>query len=167
MGRPAHSPCRAGIFRDCQFAGIVCIIVGRRVPKEARKVPDKNDYGIERPQDSEVKISDEVIAAIASVAASQVQGVAAMSGNLVGDLGAILGRKNVARGVRVTTNEKDVVLDLYLNIKYGARIPEVAYKVQESVKRSVEGMTDLKVSQVNIHIQGVTFQEQGKSESDV
>lgn len=115
---------------------------------------------------SEVKISDDVIAAIASVAASQVQGVAAMTGSFAADIGgAILGRRNVARGVRVASGEKDVILDLYLAVKYGARIPEVAYKVQESVKTSVEGMTDLKVLQVNIHVQGVTFQEAGKPEA--
>ena len=119
------------------------------------------------PEGSQVKISDDVIAAIASVAASQVQGVASMAGNIVGDIGgAILGRKNMAKGVRVSSGDKDVILDLYLSVKYGARIPEVAFKVQESVKKSVEGMTDLKVSQVNIHIQGVTFQETVKPESD-
>lgn len=119
------------------------------------------------PGGSEVRISDEVIAAIASVAASQVQGVAAMSGNIVGDIGgAILGKKYSAKGVRVVSDEKDVTIDLYLSVKYGERIPEVAYKVQESVKKSVEGMTDLKVSEVNIHIQGVTFQDAAKSEQD-
>ncbi|MEX0975140.1 MAG: Asp23/Gls24 family envelope stress response protein [Bacillota bacterium] len=119
------------------------------------------------PGSSEVKISDDVIAAIASVAASQVQGVAAMAGNIVGDIGgAILGRKYTAKGVRVASADKDVTLDLYLAVKYGARIPELAFKVQESVKKSVEGMTDLKVSQVNIHIQGVTFQDAAKPESD-
>lgn len=131
-------------------------------------MPEKDSISTKkqlRQRDSEVKISDDVIAAIASVAASQVEGVAAMSGNIVGDIGAILGRKNLARGVRVSASDKDVVLDLYLNVKYGARIPEVAYKVQESVKRSVEGMTDLRVSQVNIHVQGVSFHEQGKTGS--
>lgn len=108
-------------------------------------------------QDSKVRISDEVIAAIASVAAAQVEGVAAMSGNIMGDIGsAILGKKSTGRGVKVSSGEKEVALDLYLNIKYGARIPEVAYKVQENVKKSVESMTELKVTQVNIHIQGVS-----------
>jgi len=115
------------------------------------------------PESSEVKISDDVIAAIASVAASQVQGVAAMTGNFASNIGgAILGRKNVAKGVRVASGDKEVVLDLYIAVKYGARIPEVAYKVQENVKKSVEGMTDLKVAQVNIHVQGVTFQDTAK-----
>lgn len=118
-------------------------------------------------QSSQVNISDEVIAAIASAAATSVQGVAAMTGSIVGSIGgAILGRRNLTKGVRVSSGENDVVLDLYLSVKYGARIPEVAYKVQESVKRSVEGMTELKVAQVNIHVQGVSFSEPGKPESD-
>ena len=108
-------------------------------------------------EDSKVRISDEVIAAIASVAASQVQGVSAMSGNLVGDIGnVIMRKKSKGRGVKVSSGEKEVTLDLYLNVKYGTRIPEIAYKVQESVKKSVEGMTDLRVQQVNIHIQGIS-----------
>ncbi|HHT84215.1 MAG: Asp23/Gls24 family envelope stress response protein [Bacillota bacterium] len=106
---------------------------------------------------SKVRISDEVIAAIAGVAASQVEGVAAMSGNIVGDISsAILGKKSKGRGVKVSLGEKEVSLDLYLNVSYGARIPEVAYSVQENVKKSIESMTDLKVTQVNIHIQGVS-----------
>lgn len=122
-------------------------------------VPDKSRVSqTQDSQDSKVRISDEVVAAIASVAASQVQGVAAMSGNLVGDIGnVIMGKKSGGRGVRVSSAEKEVTLDLYLNVKYGARIPEVAYKVQENVKKSVEGMTDLKVLQVNIHIQGISY----------
>ncbi len=106
---------------------------------------------------SKVRISDEVIAAIAGVAASQIEGVAAMSGNLMGNIGsAILGKKNAGKGVRVCSGDEEVSLDLYLNIKYGARIPEVAYKVQENVKKSIESMTDLKVTQINIHVQGVS-----------
>ena len=116
---------------------------------------------------SQVNISEEVIAAIAGTAASGVQGVAAMTGNIVSSIGgAILGRTNLSRGVRVSSGEGDVVLDLYLSVQYGARIPEVAYKVQESVKRSVEAMTELKVAQVNIHIQGVIFSEPVKPEND-
>ncbi len=116
--------------------------------------------------ESEVKISDDVIGAIASAAACQVQGVAAMSKSIVGDLGgAILGRKNPTKGVRVVSSDSEVALDLYLSVRYGARIPEVAYKVQESVKKSVEGMTDLKVTQVNIHVQGVTFHDQASSDA--
>lgn len=123
--------------------------------------------GAEVHEESEVKISDDVIGAIASTAACQVQGVAGMTSNIVGDIGGvILGRRNQTKGVRVSATDKDVALDLYLSVKYGARIPEVAYKVQESVKKSVEGMTDLKVTQVNIHVQGVTFQDQISTDTD-
>lgn len=104
-----------------------------------------------------LKISDEVIAAIAGLAAHQVEGIAGMSGTLVEDISAIIGRKSFSKGVRVSRSDGEVALDLYLNVKYGARIPEVAFKVQENVKKSVEGMTDLKVTEVNIHVQGVVF----------
>lgn len=104
-----------------------------------------------------LKISEEVIAAIAGLAAHQVEGIAGMSGTLVEDIGAIIGRKSFSKGVRVSRADGEVALDLYLNVKYGARIPEVAFKVQENVKKSVEGMTDLKVTEVNIHVQGVVF----------
>lgn len=84
---------------------------------------------------AKVRISDEVIAAIAGVAASQVEGVAAMSGNLVGDISsAILGKKNKGRGVKVSLGEKEVSLDLYLNVRYGARIPEVFIKSRRTSK---------------------------------
>lgn len=131
-------------------------------------VPEEEPTGLDTGvrAESEVKISDEVIGAIASTAASQVQGVAGMSSSIVGDIGgAILGRKNPTKGVRVISNDSEVALDLYLSVRYGARIPEVAYKVQESVKKSVESMTDLKVTQVNIHVQGVTFHDQGSSDA--
>lgn len=112
-----------------------------------------------------LKISEEVIAAIAGLAAHQVEGIAGMSGTLVEDIGAIIGRKSFSKGVRVSRADGEVALDLYLNVKYGARIPEVAFKVQENVKKSVEGMTDLKVTEVNIHVRGVVFPGEEKEAS--
>lgn len=136
--------------------------------------PDQNDapkedvtfLSIGDSSGSQVNISDEVIAAIAGTAALQVQGVSGVSGSIVGSLGGFLGRRNLSKGVRVSSGERDVVLDLYVSVKYGARIPEVAFKVQEGVKKAVEGMTELRVAQVNIHVQGVSFGEPGKPEGD-
>ncbi|HHY69686.1 MAG TPA: Asp23/Gls24 family envelope stress response protein [Bacillota bacterium] len=109
-----------------------------------------------------IRISDEVIASIAGVAAAQVEGVAAMSGNLMSDIGDVfLGKKSGGKGVKVASGQEEVELDLYINVKYGARIPEVAYKVQENVKKSVESMTDLRVTRVNIHIQGISQSSNG------
>lgn len=107
------------------------------------------------------KISEEVIAALAGIAAAKVEGVAGLSAGLVGDLSVALGRRSPARGVKVDVGEKEVVLDLYLVVRYGVRIPEVAYRVQEEVKGTVEEMTGLPVGQVNIHVQGVVFPPTG------
>lgn len=118
---------------------------------------EEKDFEDRGSENISIRISDEVIASIASVAAAQVEGVSAMSGNLVNDIGDVfLGKKSGGKGVRVSSGQDEVELDLYINVKYGARIPEVAYRVQENVKKSVEGMTDLKVSRVNIHIQGIS-----------
>jgi len=121
------------------------------VPGEDKELDSHENEGVS------IRISDEVIASIASVAAAQVEGVSDMSGNLVNDIGDVfLGKKSGGKGVKVSSGQEEVELDLYINVKYGARIPEVAYKVQENVKKSVESMTDLRVSRVNIHIQGIS-----------
>lgn len=106
-----------------------------------------------------VKIADEVVSVIAGLAASEVSGVAGMSGGIAGGISEILGRKNLSKGVKVQINEKDAVIDVYLIVNYGVRIPEVAWKVQENVKKAVENMTGLNVSEVNIHIQGINFEQ--------
>ncbi|KYO65819.1 Asp23/Gls24 family envelope stress response protein [Thermovenabulum gondwanense] len=111
-----------------------------------------------------VKIADEVVSVIAGLAASEVSGVAGMSGGIAGGISEILGRKNLSKGVKVQINEKDAVIDVYLIVNYGVRIPEVAWKVQENVKKAVENMTGLNVSEVNIHIQGINFEQTPKEQ---
>ncbi len=106
-----------------------------------------------------VKISDDVVAVIAGIAATEVEGVVGMSGGIVGDITEILGKKNLSKGVKVEVGEREAALDLFVITEYGVRIPEVAYRIQEKVKQAVESMTALRVVEVNIHIQGVTFQE--------
>ncbi len=102
-----------------------------------------------------VNISDEVIAVIASLAASEVKGVAGMCGGLGGGIVELLGKKNLSKGVKLTVNEKNVVLDLSVIAEYGAKIPAVAWELQEKVKNEVEAMTGLQVSAVNISVDGV------------
>lgn len=106
-----------------------------------------------------VKISDEVIAAIAGLAAAEIDGVAGMSGGLVGDISEMLGKKTFAKGVKVETTGKNVTLDLFIVVKYGVKIPELAASVQANVKKAVEYATGLSVKSVNIHVQGVSFKE--------
>jgi uncharacterized alkaline shock family protein YloU len=113
--------------------------------------------------ENEVRIADDVVAVIAGIAAMEVEGIAGMSGGVVGDIGErIAGKKNFAKGVKVQLGEKEAIVDLYVVIEYGVRIPEVASQVQENVKRAVESMTGLDVVEVNIHIQGVSFHADAK-----
>ena len=68
---------------------------------------------------------------------------------------AISGKKNLSKGIKVDVGEKSTKIDVNIIVEYGARIPEVAYEIQTRIKKSVEAMTDLKVLEVNVHVQGV------------
>jgi len=104
-----------------------------------------------------VKIADEVVGIIAGMAATQIEGVSAMSGGLAGGIVEKLGRKNLAKGVKVEVGEKEAAVDIHVLVEYGARIPEVASQIQSRVKSAIENMTGLVVVEVNVHVQGVTF----------
>ena len=110
-----------------------------------------------------VRIADEVVAIIAGLAATDVDGVASMAGNITNELVSKLGKKNLSKGVRVTILEGVVTVDLSLNIEYGRNILETSKKVQEKVKSAIENMTGLEVADVNIHIASVDMEnEKGK-----
>jgi len=118
-----------------------------------------DDYG-------SVKISEEVVAIIAGIAATDVPGVAGMSGGIAGGIAEILGRKNLSKGVKVEVGEKEAAIDLYIIVEFGVRIPEVAWDIQEKVKTAVQTMTGLNVVEVNIHVQGVNFDKEIKKETE-
>lgn len=102
-----------------------------------------------------VNIADEVVTVIASLAAGEVKGVAGMSGGLAGGFAELLGKKNFSKGVKLTVAEKKVTLDLSVIVEYGAKIPEVAWELQEKVKNEVEAMTGMQVMAVNVSVDGV------------
>lgn len=102
-----------------------------------------------------VQIADEVVAIIAGLAATEVEGVASMAGNITNELVGKLGMKNLSRGVKVDVLEDVVCVDLALNIEYGYNILETSKKVQERVKTAIENMTGLTVSDVNVRIASV------------
>lgn len=103
-----------------------------------------------------IKISNDVIAVIAGVAASEVPGVAAMAGGLTGGITeALKGKKNLAKGIKVDATDKTAKIDVNIIVEYGSRIPDVAFEIQNRVKKSVESMTGLKVNEINVHVQGV------------
>ena len=114
-----------------------------------------------------IRIADEVVSIIAGLAATEVDGIAGMSGGLVGGIAEMLGRKNFAKGVKVEVGEKEAAVDLYIIVKYGVRIPDVALAAQENVKQAIETMTGLSVVEVNVHVQGVGFPEAEPKEEEV
>lgn len=111
-----------------------------------------------------IKIADEVVSVIAGLAATEIEGVAGMSGGFAGGISEILGRKNLSKGIKVEVGEKKAVVNLYLVVYYETSIPDITLKVQENVKRTVEEMTGLEVSQVNINVQGVAFKKEEEQE---
>lgn len=111
-----------------------------------------------------IRIADEVVGIIAGLAATEVTGVAGMSAGLVGGIAEMLGKKNLSKGVKVEVGEREAAVDLYIIVEYGVRIPDVALRVQENVKRAIESMTGLDVVEVNIHVQGVGFAPEDKEE---
>lgn len=120
---------------------------------------DRKAYMIKDDKLGEVRIADEVVAIIAGLAATEVEGVSSMAGNITNELVSRLGMKNLSRGIKVDVQENVVRVDVALNICFGYAIPEVSAKVQERVKSAVENMTGLEVSIINIRIAGVNMEK--------
>ena len=122
---------------------------------------------IEEGQNDGIKISNDVVAVIAGVAVSEVRGVASMSGGFAGGISEVLsGKKNLSKGIKVDSDEKEVKIDVNIIVEYGSRIPDVAFEIQNRVKKSVENMTGLKVAEVNVHIQGVKTERDNYEEAE-
>ena len=113
----------------------------------------------EKEKIGEVQIADEVVAIIAGLAATEVEGVDSMAGNITNELVGKLGMKNLSKGVKVDVTEEHVSVDLSLNIRYGYSIPSVSEQVQEKVSTAIENMTGLAVLDVNVKIAGVNMDE--------
>lgn len=111
-----------------------------------------------------IKISEEVVSIIAGLAATEIKGVAGMSGGFVGGIAEKLGMKNLSKGVKVAVGEKEAAIDLFLIVDYGVKIPDVAWQIQENVKKAIETMTGLRVVEVNINVQGVDMGRESKEE---
>ena len=103
-----------------------------------------------------IKISDDVVAVIAGVAVSEVPGVSGMAGGFAGGISEVFsGKKNLAKGIKAEIVENTAKIDVNIIVEYGSRIPDVAFEIQNRVKKAVESMTGLKVEEVNVHVQGV------------
>ena len=133
-------------------------IKNEEVKKEEITIPESAD-------NNEIKIADDVVAVIAGVAVAEVPGVADMAGGFAGGITEVLsGKKNLAKGIKVEVGEKETKIDVNIIVEYGIRIPDVAFEIQNRVKKAVETMTGLVVAEVNVHVQGVATTEEEKSE---
>lgn len=131
--------------------------------EEENKVNEEKGEVVELDSQEEIKtenegiqISDDVVAVIAGVAVSEVAGVSGMSGGFAGGITEVLsGKKNLAKGIKVEIAENKAKIDVNIIVEYGTRIPDVAFEIQNRVKKAVESMTGLNVEEVNVHVQGV------------
>ena len=122
------------------------------------KINQENEKEIkeEVKEENGIEISTDVIAVIAGVAVSEVQGVAGMAGGFAGGISEVFsGKKNLSKGIKVEVGEKETKIDVNIIVEYGIRIPDVAFEIQNRVKKAVEANTGLKVLEVNVHVQGV------------
>ncbi len=137
---------------------------------EKNKVNEENGEVVElqeeiKTEQEGIQISNDVIAVIAGVAVSEVSGVAGMAGGFAGGITEVLsGKKNLAKGIKVEATETEAKIDVNIIVEYGTRIPDVAYEIQNRVKKAVESMTGLDVEEVNVHVQGVNTQSSKNEE---
>ncbi len=111
----------------------------------------------------DIQIADEVIAIIAGLAATEVEGVAKMYGNITNELVSKIGIKNLSKGVKVSVTPEEVKVDLSLEVRYGYSVMAVSKTVQEKVKQAIETMTGLEVSMVRVRIAGVAIEKSEKA----
>lgn len=139
---------------------------------EANQISESNEGIVEMTEEvvetstDGLKISNDAVATYAGIAVSEVQGVYSMSGGFAGITEALSGKKNFSKGIKVEVTEKSAKIDVNIVVEYGARIPDVAFEIQNIVKKSVEGMTGLKVEEVNVHVNGVHMPNTDKAEEE-
>ena len=129
--------------------------------EEILEITEENNEG----GNDGIQIANDVVAVIAGVAVSEVPGVASMSKGFAGGITEVLsGKKNLSKGIKVEADDKEVKIDVNIIVEYGTRIPDVAFEIQNRVKKSVENMTGLKVIEVNVHVQGVKTEKEDDEE---
>ncbi len=128
---------------------------------EEENINNEEVIKIEEVSEDNIQIADDVISIIAGKAVSEINGVAGMSGGFAGGISEVLsGKKNLSKGIKVEKGEKEAKIDVSIVVEYGVRIPDVAFEIQNRVKKAVETMTGIKVSSVNVNVQGVKTSEE-------
>ncbi len=122
-------------------------------------------FNINNEHNGNIKISDEVVATIASVATKEVSGISGLNLSFTDEIVSKFGKKNAPKSIKITQNDENITIDISVVVNYGVRIPDVSWEVQENVKKSVELMSGLNVDKVNVIVAGVSF-ESDKENTD-
>ena len=109
-----------------------------------------------------VNISNEVIEIITSIAVKEIEGVSGLYGNISDNIGEFFKKNSYKKGVKVQVENEKVIIDLDVIVDFGVKIPDVSFSIQEAVKSAIENMTDLKVTEVNIHVEGIKEKKETK-----
>ncbi|MBO4848755.1 MAG: Asp23/Gls24 family envelope stress response protein [Clostridia bacterium] len=115
-------------------------------------------------ENGKVVFAPDVVATIAGVAASEVDGVSGLAGTVIEGISGIFSKKNLTKGVHVEVGQEEAAVDISINVRYGYRIQEVCNNVQREIKSAIETMTSLRVVEVNVVVQNVTFDEPEKAD---
>ena len=129
------------------------------------EIQEEMTQEIKEIEENGIKIADDVVATIAGKAAMEVNGVHSMFGGLAGGISEVFGKKTYTKGIKVDNGEKGLKIDVNIIVEYGARIPDVAYEIQNKVKKAIENMTGLTIEEVNVHIQGVNTETNKNEET--
>ena len=121
---------------------------------------NRNIIQIKSDQLGEVKIADEVVAIVAGLAATEVEGVESMAGNITNEIVSKLGMRNLSKGIQIEVENDEIRVSVAINIAYGYNIPEVSAKVQDKIASAIENMTGLHVTEVNVRIASVDMNGQ-------
>lgn len=138
--------------------------MGENKKQEVQEETMEEILEVSEIEENGIKIADDVVATIAGKAASEVAGVYSMSGGFAGGISEVFGKKSYTKGIKVENTEKSLKIDVNIIVEYGARIPDVAYEIQNRVKKAIESMTGLSIEEVNVHVQGVNTESQNKEE---
>jgi len=117
------------------------------------------EVSAEKADGGRIVFADDVVATIAALAVADVEGVSALSGGMVEGITEMLGKKNITKGIKVEVGTEEAAADISVSIKYGYKIKEVYENIQLAVKNAIETMTGLKVVEINVFVQSVTFEQ--------
>lgn len=123
------------------------------------EIENTNETNVCVNENGKISFAPDVIATIANLAASEVAGVAGLGGGFADSISGILNsKKNYTKGVRVEVGNEEAAIDIIISVVYGSKIQEVSSAVQNEVKKAVETMTGLRVVEVNVSVQAITFE---------